>query len=656
MPRPLRAFWLLFCTRLLQSCLAASVAVHDSSWKPEYAIYVSKENITVNCEQRLSVVLNGTFPGPSLYLKEGQTTWVRVYNRLSDLNLTMHWHGLTMRTAPFSDGVPQVSQWPIGPGQFFDYEIHPEVGDAGSYYYHSHVGFQAMTAHGTLFVEDAEASPYEWDVDVPMVLGDFYQKSDDEIQSDLLGTPFKWPGEPDCLLLNDRSGTSSFDDAPDDSCKPYIVDVDPGKTYRLRFVGGTTISFTQVGIEGHTNLTVISADGYYTKPVQVDHLQLGSGQRYDVLLKAKSQDELNAEGRTQYWIRYETRGRSPGLEGYALLQYNVSMSDSATKAKRGMGMGMGMGMGLGRFWFSHPGSPPAITQKAKQISAHKGGKGHAHPKRPGKNPKKSPVSLPPDGSLTDWLEDSLESLNSSAPFPTLSEVTRTVYITVEEKIINGTYTGGSITGSMIWVNNDLTWTDEEAADMKYKPYLISAYLTGRTPDYDYAVKHKGWDPGMRAFPAQVGEVLDIVWLSNSGPSGAFQYHPMHAHGEHYWDLGSGNGTYDAVVNEAKFQNYTPARRDTTMLYRYAEKGGDGVTAGWRAWRIRITEDNVGAWLMHCHILHHMIMGMQTAWVFGDAASMLREIPEPYISGYLEYGGSAYGNDSYDPLVLTYFDG
>jgi FtsP/CotA-like multicopper oxidase with cupredoxin domain len=125
------------------------------------------------------------------------------------------------------------------------------------------------------------------------------------------------------------------------------------------------------------------------------------------------------------------------------------------------------------------------------------------------------------------------------------------------------------------------------------------------------LKNNGWDPSTRAFPAEVGEVLDIVWLSNSGPTGVFEYHPMHAHGEHYWDLGSGNGTYDPVANEANFKNYTPARRDTTMLFRYAEKGKDEVTAGWRAWRIRVTDKNVGAWMMHCHILHHMIMG--TLW-------------------------------------------
>lgn len=47
--------------------------------------------------------------------------------------------------------------------------------------------------------------------------------------------------------------------------------------------------------------------------------------------------------------------------------------------------------------------------------------------------------------------------------------------------------------------------------------------------------------------------------------------------------------------------------------------------------------------------------MQTVWVFGNATEILAEIPSPYISGYLEYGGSAYGNETYDPLVVPFFD-
>ena len=48
------------------------------------------------------------------------------------------------------------------------------------------------------------------------------------------------------------------------------------------------------------------------------------------------------------------------------------------------------------------------------------------------------------------------------------------------------------------------------------------------------------------------------------------------------------------------------------------------------------------------------IGMQTVWVFGDAAQIVEEIPQPYVEGYLTYGGSAYGNDTYDPLVVPWF--
>ncbi|KAI0122379.1 putative multicopper oxidase [Daldinia grandis] len=611
---------------LQRGAVATTASVHDSSWQPEYVLHATFESITMNCEQRESVIFNGTMPGPPLYLKEGKTTWVRVYNDMSDLNFTVHWHGLTMRTAPFSDGTPIVSQWPIAPGRFFDYEIHPEVGDAGTYFYHSHMGFQAVTAHGLLIVEDQDEPPYQYDGDIPVVFADWYTKTDEEVETGLTSKPFKWSGEPNALVFNDRTGNKSFEDAPDDSCKPYIVDVEPSTTYRVRFVGGTAISFVHFGIEGHPNLTVIAADGLYSKPAVTDHIQIGSGQRFDVLLTTKSEEELVADGKNgQYWFRFESRGRPEDMGGYALLQY--STDSSTAKARRNA--------------VREHRSPNLRDGK------HKG-------KLP-KFPDKPPVTLPPDGSLIPkWLEYTLEPLKVSSPFPTLEEVTRTLYITVSQDIINGTYDMGKINGSMVWEQNNLTWTEVEAQKLHYTPYLIQAYVEGKTPDYQAALANNGWDPKTRAFPALVGEVLDIVWQSNSGPTGGFEYHPMHGHGEHYWDLGSGNGTYDAVANEEHFKNYTPMKRDTTMLHRYASKGADDTTSGWRAWRIRVTKDNVGAWMMHCHILQHMIMGMQTVWVFGDAVSILREIPPPYISGYLEYGGNAYGSEIDDPLVLEYY--
>jgi L-ascorbate oxidase len=122
-----------------------------------------------------------------------------------------------------------------------------------------------------------------------------------------------------------------------------------------------------------------------------------------------------------------------------------------------------------------------------------------------------------------------------------------------------------------------------------------------------ALANNGLDPITRAFPAQIGEVLEIVIQNTGADAGGLDAHPFHAHGSHYWDLGSGNGTYNATANEAKWKESTgsPVLRDTTVLYRYEMTTKNGTDAGWRAWRLRITEP--GVWMVHCHILEHMLM-------------------------------------------------
>ncbi|CAJ2512777.1 Uu.00g008960.m01.CDS01 [Anthostomella pinea] len=589
---------------LLGRCTTASPRAADL--KPDHTLSLTEQEIKINCKERKSVVIEGTVPGPQITLQEGKTTWIRVKNDTPDKKVTMHWHGLSMRTAPFSDGVPMVSQWPIEPGQWFDYEIRPEAGDAGTYFYHSHVGFQANTAYGLLIVNGAEA--HEYYDERAIVLADYYPQPDDEIEEGLRANPFKWPGESQAVVFNGQSGTASFDDDSDGSCKPHVIEVEPGKTYRLRFVGGTAISFVTLGIEDHKKLTIIEADGQATEKAETDHMQLGSGQRYSALLETKPERNLN--GKCEYWIRYETRERPTEASGYALLRYKSDKCDDSEK----------------------------------------------------KLPDESPVKLSRDRKpLTEWMEYTLTPKDGGDDFPTREEVTRTVYIEVKQHVIDGSY-DGSINGGFQWSMNGLGWDEEAQEKDKSAPYLITAYNEEKTPDYDAALKNKGWDPETRAFPARVGEVLEIVWQSNSGPTGGLDLHPMHAHGQHYWDLGAGSGEYDAKKNDKKLDGYIPMRRDTTMLHRYEEKTKPNTVNGWRAWRIRVTKENVGAWPMHCHVLPHMIMRMQTVWVFGDASEVtasLHKIPQSYLQGYLEPGGSAYGKDDgkrrLKPKAIAFFD-
>lgn len=90
--------------------------------------------------------------------------------------------------------------------------------------------------------------------------------------------------------------------------------------------------------------------------------------------------------------------------------------------------------------------------------------------------------------------------------------------------------------------------------------------------------------------------------------GRVETHPFHAHGKHFYDVGSGPGKYDPEANNARIEElgYRPVMRDTSMLFKYHDRVKPGEPAGWRAWRMRVTSP--GVWMIHCHILAHMMMG------------------------------------------------
>ncbi|KAH8797745.1 Cupredoxin [Xylogone sp. PMI_703] len=560
----------------------AFLHVHDHTFVPDAILRVTAENIAQSCLPAKSTVLvNGTSPGPELRLVEGKTTWIRVYNDIQDQNLTMHWHGLTMAASPFSDGSPKASQWPIPPNHFFDYEINVPRGMAGTYFYHSHVGFQAVAAAGPLIVDESGPVPYHYDEEKIVFLSDAFTRNDTDIAAGLAHNPLIWSGESSMVLINGKGGGSANGTACNASLD--IINVEPNKTYRLRFIGGTALSFASLAIEGHSELTVIEADGSYTKPCSTDFLQVGPGQRFSVLLKTKAKPASN-----DFWIQVESRERPTITQGFAVLRYNYNAKHQPLKQSDVF--------------------PPAAP----------------------------PLTLP--ATDTSFLEYALAPLLPAVDFPAAAQVTRRVTITVHQ----------AVRGQTVWLQNGYNWTES----FPKEPYLVSLYKNDgiEFPSMQRALANNGIDPVTRAFPAQLGEVLEIVIQNTGADSGGLDVHPFHAHGAHYWDLGSGNGTYDAKANDAKIQasGHSPVKRDTTMLYRYASSTKNGTAEGWRAWRIKVTEP--GVWMIHCHILEHMLMGMQTVWVMGNSQQVL-SLPFPDVKGYLTYGGDVYGNKTHAPSVV-----
>ena len=76
---------------------------------------------------------NGSIPGPTLKVREGSEVTVDVVNQ-SDLETTVHWHGLRLENR--YDGTHE-TQAPIPVGGSFSYRI--QFPDPGVYWYHPHI-------------------------------------------------------------------------------------------------------------------------------------------------------------------------------------------------------------------------------------------------------------------------------------------------------------------------------------------------------------------------------------------------------------------------------------------------------------------------------------------------------------------------------------
>ena len=129
-------------------------------------------------------------------------------------------------------------------------------------------------------------------------------------------------------------------------------------------------------------------------------------------------------------------------------------------------------------------------------------------------------------------------------------------------------------------------------------------------------------------------------------------HTWHAHGKHFYDIGGGPGAYSPDVAEKQLSGSKPVQRDTAMLFRYTPTTAPNQVQGWRAWRLRV--EAAGVWMVHCHTLHHMVQGMQTVWVFGNAEDIMR-VGRPDVDGYLEYGGNVSGKESEPAQVLHFHE-
>ncbi len=280
----------------------------------EFDLTIAETPVNFTGRPRMATSINGSIPGPTLRLREGDTVTIRVHNRLAE-DTSIHWHGILL---PFDmDGVPGISFKGIPPGETFTYRF--KVRQTGTYWYHSHSGMQEQTGlYGAIIIDPAVGGPRaerdyvvqlsDWTDEDPMrvlaklkMQGDYYNFNQPtavdffrDMAKDGLGA-----------ALDKREMWNQMRMSPTDFADvsgytyTYLMNgtapagnwtglFKPGEKVRLRFIDSAFMSFFDVRIPG-LKLTVVQVDGQDVEPVTVDEFRIGPGETYDVIVEPKEE-------------------------------------------------------------------------------------------------------------------------------------------------------------------------------------------------------------------------------------------------------------------------------------------------------------------------------------------------------------------------------
>lgn len=526
----------------------------------DFDLVIGELPVNFTGRTRIGVAVNGSVPAPTLRWREGTTVELHVRNALPPNSIhgrqtSIHWHGILLPAN--MDGVPGMSFDGIGPGETYRYRF--DLRQSGTYWYHSHSGFQEQAGlYGALIVDAAEPEPFDYQRDHVVLLSDWT----DLAPADLYARLKKMPSHDnyskrtvgDFLRDAKRNGLDATiedrklwgamrmtpTDLSDVNAHTYTYLINGttslgnwtglfahGEKVRLRFINGSAMTHFDVRIPGLT-LTVVAVDGQHVHPVTIEEFRMAPAETFDVIVTPNGQDAFTIFaqdlGRTGYVsgtlaVRDGLRAPVPAVDPRPIL----SMAD--------MGHG-GMG-GMDHSGMDHSGH---------DMSSMAGMQGslQTHPASESGNPLVDMQTMTPSPKLDDPGIGLRENGRKSLSYSMLHSL----------------------------------FDDPDGRDPGRD---VELHLTGHMERFAWSFDGQ---PFASAEPLRLnyGERLRIVLVNDT-----MMTHPIHLHG--MWsDLEDADGGF--------------------MVRKHTIDMPPGTK---RSYRVRA--DALGRWAYHCHLLYHMEAGM-----------------------------------------------
>lgn len=539
-----------------------------------FTLHIRQHPINISGQPRMAVLVNDSFPAPTLRMREGERVHIEVVNHLDEMT-AIHWHGILL---PYQmDGVPMLSFDGIAPHSSFTYEF--ELQQSGTYWYHAHAGFQEQLGlYGAIVIEPKQprtdlpdprpelaqtALPEQivmlsdWtDLKPSQLLAKLKKQSHFDNQNpptvaqfvqDIAALGLRQAWQKRHMWQQMRMSPTDLADLTagsfvylcngQTSATPWQAQVIPNQPLKIRLINASAQTIFDVRIP-ELAMTVIAADGQDVQPITVDELRIAPAETYDILITPTA---------AAYTIFAQNIDRSGYVHAYLNQQAGLTAPVPVLDQPEWLAMHDMMGSMMGNMSHAqHEQTVPTQSTDHAQHLRHSLPDHRTHTQHTAHQKNSNPmVDMRVDQPRRN-LDDAGVNLRHQAQ-----------------------------TGRRVLTYTDLR-TLGGSEDLRPPSRTITLRLTGNMQRYVW-----GFD-GVSYADAQpillkVGERVRFVLINDT-----MMTHPMHLHG--MWsELRNAEGDFQV--------------RKHTIMVQPAQQISFDVTG------------IVGHWAFHCHLLYHMESGM-----------------------------------------------